>query len=50
MKRSFAAHGSSNRMSRQLVGPAALIGSLFVIALILYAIDIAPLRMLLAMP
>lgn len=46
----FTAPRYSERVSRHLAAPLALLGSLFAIALMLYAVDTTPLWSFLAVP
>jgi hypothetical protein len=47
MKRQMAIQPMSESVSQRLAGPAMFLGSLFAIALMLYAVDATPLRALL---
>lgn len=47
MKRQAAVHYPEETVSQRLAMPAAFLGSLFAIALMLYAVDATPLRALL---
>ena len=47
MKRQMAIQPMSESVSQRLAGPAMFLGSLFAIALKLYAVDATPLRALL---